>query len=203
MTMDNVDARPPHKPTLVNPIKEGPNIHRHDLAEQVEAFYMSRYLIPGKSQLDPNETRTEWARLLNLPSTPQAAREGVLKLQELLDDLLSTSNGSRETMAPLPPNSPLHFGDPLVPTFLLDVFRRDGRITGTDSEERLNQVFVQIAHDLYGSRENNDKSGLPSQDRIEKIKHQFTNNRLPDIIEFFLIEPALLPDIPKQRLDEK
>lgn len=203
MTMENVDARPPNKPKLVNPIKEGPNTHRQDLAKQVEAFYTSRYLLPGTSQLTDVETRIEWARLMNLPTTPQAAREGVLKLQELLDDSLEISNGSRETVVSLSSNPPLKFGDPVVSAFLLDIFRRDPHLTEADPTDRLNQIFVKVAHDLYGDRNNNDKSGLPSKDRVEKIKHHFTNNRLPAVIEFFLIEPALLPEIPKQRSNEK
>ncbi len=203
MTVDNVDARPPHKPKLLDPIKEVVNIHRQDLAKHVEALYTSRYLMPAASQLTDVETRIEWARLMNLPTTPQAAREGVLKLQELLDDSLDAPIGSRETVMPLSSSSPLKFDDLKVSAFLLDIFSKDPRITETDPTDRLNQIFVKLAHDLYGDRNNNDKSGLATNDRIEKIKHQFTNNRLPVAIEFFLIEPSLLPKIPVQRPNEK
>lgn len=195
--MDNVDSRPPNTPRLVNPIKEGGNFSSIDLSRQVGELYRSHYLFLAESDITDDDARTKWAEMVNTPSPFQAPRAGALQLQRLLDDSIVNIR----SVGSLIPNSPLKFRDHIVPSFLLQVFGRDSRISARSPEKRLNQIFANIANDLDANG-NNEGSGLPLDERVAEIRQHFAVNGLPVAIEFFLIEPALLPTIPKERPDE-
>lgn len=197
MTLDNVDAQPSHRPRLIDPIIERGDAHSLNLAREVEALYMSHYLLPTESQFTDGQVKTEWARLLSLRLNSQAAREGAMQLQKLLDDSLVNEGIALPISSP----SQLKFRDPVVHAFLLQTFSRDSRIKAKKPEEQLGQIFTALAGDLYLG--NGGKSTLIESGEVEKIRNHFTANNLTTAIEFFLVEPALLPKIPPQRPSEK
>ncbi|MBP6045317.1 MAG: hypothetical protein WAT72_00730 [Microgenomates group bacterium] len=186
----------------VNPFHELPNDQRLRTAAEVGQLYTDFYQAPPKTNIAPHALTERWFSLLNDSSISQKARVGVAQLHEILE---AFHRSKLKPVATESPNSTLEVSTP-SPTrdFLLDVFHLDPRITSSDLDERLSQIYLNLTLDLFGDSAlgNTQKRG-PDVNRMKRIELFFTHEPIDKAVEFFMIEPSLLPSVPTNHKDEK
>lgn len=183
----------------VNPFREIPNELRLQVASQIGELYLSSKLPAAESHPTSAEefSLRSWSELLNKGSLSQNARLGVARMHDLLETHRKSRTDTpqdKEGSSPLPPSLDL----------LLDLFQQDPRIITSNPPDRLREVYTQIALDLFGPRAFlNPNNPQPENDRVRSIELFFTHEPLANAVEFFLIEPSLLPSVPNHPQDEK
>lgn len=188
-TGENYHAQPS---VIINPFRVADNDGRTVLSKEVAELYSSQQIT--------NPT-TVWNKVLHSGLISTKSSDGLGKMHELLEIAM---NIGADKARPVPPQeSSYEFFDPEVANFLFDLFSSDSRVTALNYDERLNQIFFQIASDIFSESNYLGTARKPPEvDRVRRVAAHFTIEPLPKAIEFFLIEPRLLPEVPKQQ-DEK
>lgn len=178
---------------IINPFRVADSDGRTVLSKEVAALYRSQQIT------DPT---TVWNKALRSGLISTKSSDGLGKMHELLE--IAKGVGA-DKARPVAPHEPTYeFFDPEVANFLFDIFSSDSRVTSLNYEERLSQIFFQIASDIFSESNYLGTAKKPPEvDRVRRVAAHFTIEPLPKAIEFFLIEPRLLPEVPNQRPDEK
>lgn len=200
MTIDNVDAKSPRKPERFNPFKTVDSIARTNVSTSIAEAYremLNPTFNPSNAKLQNN-----WDKVTGSSSVNETTRVGAKKIKRLLDYTRANDSYERPTET-----SSLDFVDENVKNLLLDLFSSDPRITAQPQDERLQQIFYNLASDLHGEWEvkpnlRSDPSSYNKSGRVFRMELHFTREPLAKAIEFFLIEPRFLPDVPDQEPGE-
>ncbi|MBP6883086.1 hypothetical protein KBC14_01700 [Candidatus Woesebacteria bacterium] len=201
MSTDRREGISEPKPKMVNPFREPDNDGRRKVATMVADIFRSKSHIAPNVVADGSQ-KNAWNQVIDSGFTSERATLGVARMQELLDRATQiphprTKTETREVAA-------LEFMDPDTKNLLLDLFSVDSRIAADSDDERLQSVFCQLALDLFGpSGFFTSKVPVPEKDRVMSMELFFTHKPLSSAIEFFMIEPDLLPQVPDKNPDEK
>ncbi len=200
MSMDNVDARSPTKPDRVDPFKMVDSVQRTNAS--VLIAYAYREMVHPAFNLETSKIQSNWNNVIGSGSLTERSRVGARKIKRLLDYAREEVSYERPTET-----SSLDFEDENVKNLLLELFSSDPRITAQPQDDRLQQIFYNLASDLHGEWEvkphlEANPGSYGRSGRILQMELYFTRKELAKAIEFFLIEPRLLPDLPDQEPGE-
>lgn len=197
MSVDRVDVPPTRRHPIKNPIIEAGEPLRRIVATQMSDLYRSRLSPTDPSSRTNGQVATISDEKLGLGHIAENARVGAKKIQRLLEISPFDPSAGPDKMPPTMPD----FSKQEVSTFLLEVYSHDPRLAGVPVEKRPDLIFTNIANYIFGKRPSPE--GIPIRGRATSVELHFTRGSLADAIEFFLIEPGVLPEVPMQQPDEK
>lgn len=201
MAADRIERAREPRPKMVNPFQEPNSEGRLRVATSVADIYR---LSSGSNSTDTGggSLMNPWNSILNSGFLSGNAKIGAERIHELLES--SAEKSSIRIKQERGDGELLEFIDPEVRNFLLDLFASDSRIAAESMNDRLQSIFRQLALDLFGSSQFlGHKNPRPENDRVKRMELYFSHESLAKAVEFFLIEPNLLPQVKLPKPDEK
>ncbi len=182
--------------TRANPLREVPNELRFEQASRLAGLYRDFYRRPDSRSISNDDAAKIWGEVSGGYASTKT-KTAILQLKKLLEQSRELANPmARSQRRPTEENPQKEE----VEDFLLDIFKGDPDITLNDRAGRLREIYTHIAFDVFEDHSlYRFGQKRPEKRRVTGMEIYFSNEPLEKAVEFFLIEPLLLPQLPEQR----